>query len=201
MWIVELLESLGSVQSVGWFGYVLFNIQLETYSCTKGRHYCRWKIRSLLDTYCLEGSIAYHTCIVCLFVRGFSFHSRIVHPYGDVIITGKLLPNFIYCDTEHPFIMLISEDVWHSHLLPNVWKWSSPTCFYDLGLSRLGFEHQTFRMGGGEHSNRLRHYSGQHTFIYMYFSRRRPQTNLIFFCLGLKWRNIIGWTVFYGCRR
>ena len=33
------------------------------------------------------------------------------------------------------------------------------TCFYDLCLSRLGFEHLTFRMWG-ERSNRLRHYRG-----------------------------------------
>ena len=32
-----------------------------------------------------------------------------------------------YCDTGHPFIMVISEDPWHSHLLPSVWQWS---CHY-----------------------------------------------------------------------
>ena len=26
----------------------------------------------------------------------------------------------IYCDTGHPFIMIISNDQWHSHLLPSV---------------------------------------------------------------------------------
>ena len=41
------------------------------------------------------------------------------------------------CDTGHPFIMITSENPWHSHLLP-----------YLLGLSRLGFEHQTFRLRG-----------------------------------------------------
>ena len=34
-----------------------------------------------------------------------------------------------YCDTGHPFIMVIFEDPWHSHLLPNVWQWS---CHYLL---------------------------------------------------------------------
>ena len=33
------------------------------------------------------------------------------------------------------------------------------TCFYDLGLSRLGFEYPTFRMQG-KRSNRLRHRHG-----------------------------------------
>ena len=36
------------------------------------------------------------------------------------------------------FIMVISEDTWHSHL----YCW----LFYDLGLSRLGFEHPTFSL-------------------------------------------------------
>ena len=58
-------------------------------------------------------------------------------------------------------------------------KWSSPrtrythtyrrvfssgavtTCFYDLGLSRLGFEHPTFRLRG-QRSNPLRHPRGLH---------------------------------------
>ena len=46
-----------------------------------------------------------------------------------------------FCDTEHPLIMVISEDPWHWHLLPSV-----TSCFIDLGLSRLGFKHPTFRM-------------------------------------------------------
>ena len=71
-------------------------------------------------------------------VWGFSSHSRIFHSYGDVTIAGKGLQIFIYaryswqlsskvylayhtyCDTGHPFIMVISEDPWHSHLLPSV---------------------------------------------------------------------------------
>ena len=32
-----------------------------------------------------------------------------------------------YCDPEHPFEMAISEDLWHSHLLPSVWPWG---CHY-----------------------------------------------------------------------
>ena len=51
-----------------------------------------------------------------------------------------------YCDTGHPFIiMVIFEDPWHSYLFPS-----------DLGLSQLGFEHQIFRMQD-ERSNLLRH--------------------------------------------
>ena len=60
-----------------------------------------------------------------------------------------------YCDTGHPFIMVIFEDPWHSH------QWRAvTTCFYYLGLSRLGFEHPTFRLQD-ERSNPLRHCCGQ----------------------------------------
>ena len=105
-----------------------------------------------------------------LFVWGFSSHSRIFHSYGDVTITGERLqiltftrhswPLSIegslachtYSDTGYPFILVISEDPSHSHQLPRVWQWSCHyTCFYDLGLSRLGFVHPTFRLRG-EHS-------------------------------------------------
>ena len=37
--------------------------------------------------------------------------------------------------------------------------WAVTICFNDLGLSRLGFEHPTFRLRG-ERSNRLRHRRG-----------------------------------------
>ena len=53
-----------------------------------------------------------------------------------------------YYDTGHPFIMVISEDLWHSHLLPRFSSGAVTTCFYDLGLSRLEFEYPTFRLLG-----------------------------------------------------
>ena len=111
-----------------------------------------------------------------LFVWGFWSHSRIVHSYGDVTITGEGLQMLTYaryswplssegslachayCDTGHPFIMVISEDPWHSRLLP-FGSGAVTTCFYDLGLSRLGFEHPSFRLRG-ERSNQLRHHRG-----------------------------------------
>ena len=85
-----------------------------------------------------------------LFVRlfkVFSSHSRMFHSYGDVTIAGEVLKIMTYarhlwplssegslachtyCDTEHPFIMVISEDAWHSHLLPSVWQWSCQYLF------------------------------------------------------------------------
>ena len=67
-------------------------------------------------------------CLICLFVWGLSSHSRIFHSYGDVTITGEglqiltyarhswplssegSLACHTYCDTDHPFIMVISKD-------------------------------------------------------------------------------------------
>ena len=111
---------------------------------------------------------------VCIF---FSSHSRIFHSYGDVTITSEglqiltyawhswplrsegSLTCHTYCDTGHSFIMVISEEPWHSHILPSVWQWNVTTCFYYLGLSRLGFEHPTFRKRG-KRSNPLHHRRG-----------------------------------------
>ena len=64
-----------------------------------------------------------------------------------------------YYDTEHPFIMVIFEDQWHSQLLSSVISGAVTTCFYDFGLLRLGFDYPNFRMRG-ERSNRLRHRRG-----------------------------------------
>ena len=37
-----------------------------------------------------------------------------------------------YCDTGHPFIRVISEDSWYSHLLQSVWQWSYRYLFLRL---------------------------------------------------------------------
>ena len=55
------------------------------------------------------------------------------------------------------YIMVISEDPWHSHLLPSVWKWSCHYLFLRL-LSVAGIR-TPFRLRG-ERSNRLRHRGG-----------------------------------------
>ena len=55
-----------------------------------------------------------------------------------------------------------SQNVWvdlhHFHLL-DLLRVRVTTCFNDLGLSRLEFEHPTFRMRG-ERSNQLRRHRG-----------------------------------------
>ena len=62
----------------------------------------------------------WYVCLsVCLFVWVFSFHSRIFHSPPMLGSEGSLACH-TYCDTWHPFIMVISGDPWHSRLLLSV---------------------------------------------------------------------------------
>ena len=79
-------------------------------------------------------------CFVCL---GFFYHSKSFNSFGEPVKGYKFWPILhthghcklnsegsltchIYCDTGQPFIMVISEDSWHSQLLPSDWQWSCP---------------------------------------------------------------------------
>ena len=99
--------------------------------------------------------------VLCLV---YLLHSRIYYTYGDgilpvkgskfwttVVTYGHRVSNchstcHTFCDKGHPFIMVISEDPRHSHLLLSSGGFT--TCFNDLALLRQGFEHLTFRMWG-----------------------------------------------------
>ena len=77
-------------------------------------------------------------------------HSRIFQSYGNITITGERLQILTYvrhlwllssqgfsachtyCGMGHPFIMVISKDQWHSHLLPSVWQRSCHYLFLRL---------------------------------------------------------------------
>ena len=102
---------------------------------------------------------------VVLFVCS-SSHSRIFHSYRDVTIAGEGLYIFTYarhswplssegsltchsyCDTLLPFKMVISEDPWHSHLLPSVWQWSCHYLFLRLWSVATGDQTPISRMRG-----------------------------------------------------
>ena len=104
---------------------------------------------------------------ICLFfICGFSSHSGIFHLYWDVTITGEglqILTNarhswplssegsltcHSYCDTGLPCIMVISEDPWHSPLLPSVWQWSCHYLFLRLRSFATGDRTPISRMRG-----------------------------------------------------
>ena len=77
--------------------------------------------------------IVWKKLFVCLILWSLSSHSRIFHSYVDITIAGEglqiltyarlswslssegSLTCHTYCDTGLPFIMVISEDPWHSH--------------------------------------------------------------------------------------
>ena len=109
----------------------------------------------------------------------FSSHSRDFHSYGDVNITGEgmqfltyvrhLLPlgsegslaRHNFCDTGHLLIMVRSSPrTRETHTYCRACcSGAVTTCFNDIGLLRLGFEHPTFRLRG-ERSIPLRHRRG-----------------------------------------
>ena len=55
------------------------------------------------------------------------------------------LASLTYCEKGHPFIIVMSEDPIQSNLCQSFSSVTVTNYFYDLGLSRLGFQHPTFR--------------------------------------------------------
>ena len=101
-----------------------------------------------------------------LIVCSLSSHSSIFHSHGDFTIDGGGLQILTYarhswplssegsltchthCDTGLPFIIVISEDPWHSHLLPSVWQWSCHYLFLRLRSVATGDRTPISRMRG-----------------------------------------------------
>ena len=88
-----------------------FVILLENFSLIWRRHHYRWRATN------------FDLCLALISIEQWGFVNC-----------------HTYCDTVHPFIMVISEDPWHSLLMPSVWQWSCHYPFNDWGLSRPGFE-------------------------------------------------------------
>ena len=119
--IKTIVSSANSILETPWGTYYLYHVT-----------FC---------VHCLQWCVSF----VCLFVLSFSSHSGIFHLYGDITITGEGLQILMYtrhswpssrggsltchtyCDIGNPFIMVISEEPWHSHLMSSVWQWS---CHY-----------------------------------------------------------------------
>ena len=91
-----------------------------------------------------------------LFVWSLLSHSRIFHSCGDVTIArhswslsseGSLTCH-THCDTGLPFILVISKDPRHSHLLLSVWQWSCHYLFLRLRSVATGNRTPISRMRG-----------------------------------------------------
>ena len=111
----------------------------------------------------------------CLYIWGFPSHSRISHSCGEITIGRKGLQFSIYARYSWALSSKGSLPC-HTYCDRGIrLQWSSPrtrdtqtfcrvfgsgtvtTCFLDSGVSRLGFDHPTFR---GERSHPLRHRRG-----------------------------------------
>ena len=65
--------------------------------------------------------------------------------------SGDSSPCHIYCDTGLPLIMVISENPWHSHLMPSVWQWSCHYLFYRLTCVAVGIRPPNLPVAGLTH--------------------------------------------------
>ena len=83
------------------------------------RHHCQWRTANLT------------------YVR----HSWPLSSEGSLMC-------YIHCDTGLLFIMVISEDPWHSQLLPSVWQWSYHYLFLRLRSVATGDRTPISRMRG-----------------------------------------------------
>ena len=142
------------------------------------------------------------TMVYVICFLSFSSHSWNFHSYGDVSITGEglqiltyarhscplnsegSLACHTYCDTAHPFIMVIS---WtrDTQTCNRAFSGGAVTiCFYDLGLSRMGFEHPNFRMRS-ERSNRLRDRRGPWRLIPLVKNMRKSTIRECISCFSI----------------
>ena len=106
-----------------------------------------------------------------MFVWGFfwslSSHWRYFHSYGDDTIAVEWLQILTYDRHSWPLSSVgslmchthcdtgISEDPWHSHLLPNVWQWSCHYLFLRLRSVATGDRTPISRMRGERSTSKL----------------------------------------------
>ena len=64
----------------------------------------------------------------------------------------------IHCDTGLPFIIVISEDPWHSHLFPSFWQWSCHYLFLRLRSVATGDRTPISCMRGERSTSHLLNY-------------------------------------------
>ena len=81
---------------------------------------------------------------VCLGVSQILTYARHLRPLSS---EGSLACH-LYCDTGHPFKMVMSEDPWHSHVLPSVWQWRCNYLFSRLGSITAGIRSPNLSLAG-----------------------------------------------------
>ena len=78
--------------------------------------------------------------------RGLSSHSRIVHSYGDITITGEGLQMLSFICSA--LMAMSCEGSWHSHLLPSVKQWRCHYLFLLLSSVEAEFRTPNFPLAG-----------------------------------------------------
>ena len=139
--------------------------------------------------------------------------STIFHSYGEVTSTGERLQILTYawyswqlrsegsldihnfCNMEYPFIMIIHQDPWHSHLLPIVCQLSCYNFFQRLKTTPTGDRSPIFHMRGKnsttESPPRLVRWNLN---IAWFVNLRNPlSTTTLFKCMMLKMKIHITW--------
>ena len=116
---IDLLDSTKTVHPCIWWGTAVSPGDLKTSSKTdkktlvQGSH-LEQRIFASTKWFCLNQVQNLLFMVISFVCMGFILPLRITH------METSPLPCHTYCDTGHPFIMVISVDLWHSHLLPSV---------------------------------------------------------------------------------
>ena len=99
-----------------------------------------------------------------------------------------------YCDTRHPFIIVISENLWHSRLLPSVWQYSCHWLF-----SCHGCDSNTQSSMRGERPNQLLH----RRCVFIQLIDGKENISLVFEqpSYVMQFTHIYTWSFEYLCRR
>ena len=108
-----------------------FFVPLEKFSLIRSRHHCRWRAANF----------------------DLSMAHMAIEQWGFLSVPHQLWHGATVCNGH-------LGDPRHSYIQPSVVSVEVTNCFYDLDLSRLEFEHPTFRFRG-ERSNTLRHRRGR----------------------------------------
>ena len=111
----QLLNATQIVKDVCLFVMGIY-VPLENFSLIWRRHHYRWRASNL--------DLHVYSALICMGIEQWGF----------------FLVYLTCCDRGHPFIfrMVISEDPWHSHLLPSVWQWKCHNLFVQLRTVTAG---------------------------------------------------------------
>ena len=147
--------------SIIFFRYSVCNVALYENPCDVYSISC-----NVYAIPCCIFNILLHVCSISCVCFEFFVPLENFHSFGEVTIAveGLQILTFArhfwplssegssafhtYCDTGHPFIMVISEDPWHSHVMPRVFQWSYHYLFYRIWSVAAGIRTLNLPLAG-----------------------------------------------------